>query len=131
MMLAQPQLPILNLFAESFPVTTGQPPQAPPSPLPPGSSSQTEPWNATLFPACSHTPTTQKLAPVRGSASITAQIYASQLGNSSIGLSEVQALAAIQKALAFGNYTIPVIAVSNYNSSIEAAEGFLLAKENR
>ena len=52
-------------------------------------------------------------------------INASQLGNSSVGVSASQALAAMQKALAFGNRTIPVVAVYNYNSSIASAESFL------
>ena len=54
-------------------------------------------------------------------------INASQLGNSSIGVSAAQSLSAMQKALAFGNRTIAVIAVYNYNSSIESAESLLSA----
>ena len=58
-------------------------------------------------------------------------INASQLGNSSAGVSSSQALAAMQKALAFGNRTIPVVAVYNYNSSIASAETFLSVNTNR
>jgi preprotein translocase subunit SecD len=53
-------------------------------------------------------------------------VNASQLGNSSISLGGAQALAAMQKALLLGNSTIPVLAVSNSNSSISGAESFLL-----
>ena len=56
-------------------------------------------------------------------------INASQLGNASVGLSGSQSLAAMQKALAFGNRTIPVIAVYSSNSSMISAESFLASNK--
>jgi preprotein translocase subunit SecD len=52
-------------------------------------------------------------------------VNATLLANASSGLSQGQALAAMQKALSLGNATIPVIAVSGINSSISSAESFL------
>ena len=54
-------------------------------------------------------------------------VNASRLSNSTVGLNAAQALAAMQKALLFGNNTIPVMAVTDANSSISSVESFLLS----
>ena len=84
-MLVQPQLPILNTIAESIPIASAQPLQPAASPLSPGSSSQAEPWNATLYPKCSPAPTTQKLEPVEGNANITEAIPTEIIGTQASG----------------------------------------------
>ena len=53
-------------------------------------------------------------------------VNASRLGNSTLGITGAEALVAMQKALALGNESIAVIAVYNYNSSIESAKSMLL-----
>ena len=52
-------------------------------------------------------------------------INSTLLANASSGLSQGQALAAMQKALSLGDASIPVIAVSGTNSSISNAENML------
>ena len=52
-------------------------------------------------------------------------INSTLLANASSGLSQGQALAAIQKALSLGDASIPVIAVSGTNASISSAESAL------
>jgi preprotein translocase subunit SecD len=58
-------------------------------------------------------------------------LNASILGNSTAGIGASEALAAMQKALTFGNSTIPVITVSNNNYSIANAKSFFLAGARR
>lgn len=55
----------------------------------------------------------------------------SELGNTTLGLSAARSLAAMQSALKFGNQTIPVIGISNSNSSISGAEQFLLTNKGK
>ncbi len=58
-------------------------------------------------------------------------INSSILGNSTARVSAAEALSAMQKAMDFGNSTIPVISVSNNNYSIANAESFLSAGKSR
>lgn len=58
-------------------------------------------------------------------------INGSQLGNTSLGLSSQQSLAAMQSALRFGNQTIQVLSISNTNESVEGAERFLSSNKGK
>ncbi|MGC8669954.1 MAG: hypothetical protein ACP5TL_02260 [Candidatus Micrarchaeia archaeon] len=52
-------------------------------------------------------------------------INESDAGNTTLGLSPTEAISIMQSALLWGNNTIPVIGVSNSNSSISAAASYL------
>ncbi len=53
------------------------------------------------------------------------------LGNSSLGISKSESLNYMKEALSYGNQTIPVISVTNSNSSITSAELFFNSSKNR
>lgn len=66
----------------------------------------------------------------RPSSTVVLMNY-SDLGNTTAGLTAPESLAAMQSALNSGNQSIPVIGVTNSNSSIRSAENFLAANNGR
>ncbi len=55
----------------------------------------------------------------------------SELGNTTLGMTPSDSLAAMDSALKYGSQTIPVIAVTQSNSSIHSAESFLTANRGK
>jgi preprotein translocase subunit SecD len=58
-------------------------------------------------------------------------INSSTLGNTTAGVGAAEALTDMQKALSYGNATIPVISISNTNGSITNAKSFFLNNKKR
>ncbi|MGD0511329.1 MAG: hypothetical protein ABSA33_05835, partial [Candidatus Micrarchaeaceae archaeon] len=58
-------------------------------------------------------------------------INSSQISNTSLGITQAQALSIMQSALRYSNQTITVMSVSNTNSSIAGTERFFAANKGR